>query len=703
MRNRLVAVGMLLAVSAVVMTAGQNGSDLYQQGLAREAAGDIKGAVLIFERIVRDSSANRTITAKALIKLGEWSDLLGQDARSYYERVVREFADQPGQADLVAHARARLATLIPMSASTPAGMILTPLPDLGTAVDLLAVAPDGAKAIVRDNSKGEDIALYDLAKKQKRLLTDPDEGWTDFAVWSPDGQRVAYLLDRARSDVFDLRVTTLDGRSTVVYSTTGLPLQPVGWTPDGSTLIVVVRRPDNTWTLGTVPAAGGRFTPLRSLGWSYNRRDATPRLSPDGRFIAYLEGETGLRDVHVVSLDGREAHRITDHPGDDAAPIWSPDGRRLAFTSNRAGSVALWTVEVKDGKPAGQPVKVKDGMQSARLIDWIARGIFYDQEVTTSDLYTMPIDPVDARPTASPRLIPYSRTGRNLSPAWSPDGRLAFISSTAADVNRRYLVVMAADGGPAREFLIPTTTYFNAQAPYDLRWFGDGRGVGFSGLDSRGAPAVFRLRFDTGEWDTIPIPAKSFTVTEWNRDGSAFYFVRRGSIEPTGGIFERAVTGDSERLAHRAPPDSWISQLQFSPDHKWLAFRVMLNNFTERIAIVDVATGESRELLEVVSNENDPVQLHPVTWTPSGDFVVERMRIETGATETLILPVNGGAARPIAIDTLPPSGRRGGKAPLVARWSPDGRSMVLGRVSRGWETFVIENPLAAARAATASR
>ena len=65
MRIRIVAIGMLLLLSAVLTVAAQSGNDLYQQGLARETAGDIKGAVQIFERIVRDPSSNRARTARA--------------------------------------------------------------------------------------------------------------------------------------------------------------------------------------------------------------------------------------------------------------------------------------------------------------------------------------------------------------------------------------------------------------------------------------------------------------------------------------------------------------------------------------------------------------------------------------------------------------------------------------------------------------
>ena len=714
MRTRIVAIGMLLMMTATLSAAAQSGNDLYQQGLARETAGDIKGAIQVFERIVRDFSSNRTLTARALLQLGRWSELLGQDqARGYYERLIREFADQPEQIDIVAQARSRFAALGKTSgAPMQEAMTLQPLPDLNDG-ELQSVTMDGTKAIIMDFSKGQNVALYDFSKKQIRLLTDLDwtMGWTYNAFFSPDARRVAYLYGKDR--LFELRVTTLEGRSSTVYRSESGPfpyIQPVGWTRDGASLVVVVARLDQTWALGTLPSTGGSFTPLRSLGWAFDYRAAPPRISPDGRFIAYLEGENGLRDVHVVSLDGRDAHRITDHPGDDWAPIWSPDSRYLAFASNRLGSVSLWTVEVKDGKPVGQPVKVKEGMLAARLIDWSERGIFYSQQTNTSDLYTAPMDPLEGRPTGSPQQIPYPRTGRNVSPVWSPDGaQLAFVSSASADPNRRYVVVMSADGGQTREFVIPTTSFENPSSPGDLRWFGDGRGLGFSGRDARGGPAVFRLRLETGEWDTISLSAGEVwrTSTEWNRDGSTLYFARPTSQNP--GIIARSVDGDSQRHVYRSDtPVLNIRSLEFSPNRKWLAFQQWSgaadDTITKRILIVDVATGETRTVLQDVHKSNDSgSQPDLVGWTPSGDLLIKRHANGGAPSDTVIFPVNGDTPRPIKIPAF--AAGSPGETPrnLVAKWSPDGRLMVLSRVSRGWETFVIENPLAAVRPTAVSR
>ena len=698
----------LIAATALALTSSmraQSGHELFQQALSKERAeGKLQEAIALYQRVVEVAAADHALAARALLQLGRCYEQLGNaEARSAYERLIARY---PDQTDLVAQAKTRLTALARTpSSAAPAAMTVQKLSDVDKDGDLLAVSPDESKAIVTDYSKGENLALYDFSRNQTRLLTNLDwsMGWTYFAVWSPDSRRVAYVHSRSENDAWELRVTTLDGQSSLVHRTEGQPIQPVGWTPDGRTLVVVMSRPDKTWAIGTLPATGGPFTPLRSLGWS----DGSPSVSPDGRFIAHLEGEAGQRDVHVVSLDGRAAHRITDHPGDDFTPIWSPDSRHLAFMSTRLGGVSLWTIEVKDGKPVGQPVKMKDGLQSARLVEWTARGIFYHQPINTWDLYTVPMDPIEGRPAGSPRPIPYSRTGRNVSPAWSPDGKsMAFVSSAAAEPNRRYVVVMPADGGQAREFLIPTTAFHYPQSPNDLRWFSDGRGLGFSGTDTRGAPALFRLRLETGEWDVIALTAEQQTTrTEWNRDGSAFYFAR---VFANPGIFERAVNDDAERAVYRlSGPVYAIRPLELSPDRKWLAFQqwpdAKFRFTTAPILVVDVATGEIRTILEGVSDVADSSPPTLLGWTPSGDLLVLMRRSEAGF-EFQLVPVNGDAPRSFAIPAFGGGGSGEIKADLIAKLSSDGRTMVLGRVSRaGGGAFVIEHPLAAVRAATASR
>ena len=149
-----------------------------------------------------------------------------------------------------------------------------------------------------------------------------------------------------------------------------------------------------------------------------------------------------------------------------------------------------------------------------------------------------------------------------------------------------------------------------------------------------------------------------------------------------------------------------IRSLEFSPDRKWLAFREVIGRSQQkgiwRILIVDVEKHETRTLLEDVLDLNDSSAsaANIQGWTPSGDLLIRR-RGTGRVAEIPIVPVNGGPPRSIAIPTFAPSAPGDLESDLIVKWSPDGRSMVLARVNRGRETFVIENPLAAVRVTTA--
>jgi Tol biopolymer transport system component len=722
MQIRLVATHAAIVIAAALALSSsitaQSGHELFQQALSKERAeGKLQDAIALYQRIIDVAGTDHGLAARALLQLGRCYEALGNtEARAAYERLIARY---PDQTELVAQARARLTALVRTASSTgtPVSMTIQALPDVREMT--LAVTSDASKAIVWDLSKGQNLALHDFSNRQRRLLTDLEwsMGLIGFPVWSPDGRRVAYQQNTFRPGS-ELRVTTLDGRSSVVHHVDVYGgVQPVGWTPDGATLIAVVGRPDKTWAVGTLPAIGGEFTPLRSFGWTYNPRDGSPSVSPDGRFIAYLEGDRGVRDVHVVSLDGRHAYRLTADPSDDFAPVWSPDSRHLAFKSNRLGSVSVWILEVKDGQPVGQAVKLKDRMDSTQVIDWTERGIVYVESFATSDLFTVPMDPVEGRPTGSPSPISYWRTGHNVSPVWSPDGdRLAFVSSTPAEPNRRFVVVLPREGGQAREFLIPTTSW---PSQPDLRWFGDGRGLGLLGQDTRGALVIFRLRLDTGDWDTTPFSGKEAPLplmrTEWNHDGGRFYLTRPSlGGGRDGGIFERGLNDDAERIVYRAEPRSAIVALQFSPDRKSLAFSQSQhegNTTTISIITLHVETGEARSVLvERIAGSDGLQEVHLLGWTPSGDLLVHKLSgtmaqrlAGNGGSETIVVPVNGGAPRSFAIPRIGTTGRAETSRQIVAKWSPDGRTMVVGRAGRGGETFIIENPLAGVRTTTASR
>ena len=68
-----------------------------------------------------------------------------------------------------------------------------------------------------------------------------------------------------------------------------------------------------------------------------DRRPALARISPDGRWVAFMDGAT--QELYVRSLGGAGALQVTDGSG-FAAPTWGPDSRHLYYCTGHGWAVA---------------------------------------------------------------------------------------------------------------------------------------------------------------------------------------------------------------------------------------------------------------------------------------------------------------------------------------------------------------------------
>jgi len=106
---------------------------------------------------------------------------------------------------------------------------------------------------------------------------------------------------------------------------------------------------------------GSRTVQLTALG-SYS---GTPRWSPDSSQIAFDTRVNGNADICVVSADSGRVRQLTREPSDELVPSWSRDGKWIYFISNRSGLDQLWKMPV-DGGPAIQITRggAADGIES---------------------------------------------------------------------------------------------------------------------------------------------------------------------------------------------------------------------------------------------------------------------------------------------------------------------------------------------------
>ncbi len=113
-------------------------------------------------------------------------------------------------------------------------------------------------------------------------------------------------------------------------------------TPDGSTIIFSYE--SDLWK---VPSNGGNATRLTAMQGAETR----PRVSPDGKWLAFSATEGGNNDVYVMPLDGGLIRQLTYHSSSDQVESWSWDSKKIYFESGQQNGGTTYTVTLDGGTP----------------------------------------------------------------------------------------------------------------------------------------------------------------------------------------------------------------------------------------------------------------------------------------------------------------------------------------------------------------
>ena len=191
---------------------------------------------------------------------------------------------------------------------------------------------------------------------------------------------------------------------------------------------------------------------------------ARPRLSPDGRRVAYFSAEGVTASVWVYDLARETRTRL----GDDESnwPVWSPDGRQLVFTLARN-----------------------------RLAQRSADGT----------------GPAIQLPAQAPNISPWD---------WSADGRILYQSQdsvTGFDLSFLQKAESADGGWESQPFLASPSSERHG------RFSPDGRYVAYAS-DESGRPEVYVQSFPGGGVRTT-ISTRGGSAPIWGRDGKALFYV----------------------------------------------------------------------------------------------------------------------------------------------------------------------------------
>jgi TolB protein len=260
--------------------------------------------------------------------------------------------------------------------------------------------------------------------------------------------------------------------------------------------------------------------------------------SPAGRRIAYAGFDADVQGgdrLFVVNADGTGWRRPLTDGGDDWTLAWSPDGSALAFDRNYDGPNWIYVVRA-------------DGRRERR--------------VSRVDEY---------------------------HPAWSPEGRIAYVTTRGVwvmdpDGRRKQLLARARiriDGYPTRS---------------PVAWSPDGRRVAFTtgtALWVMSADGSGRRRVSAAGPSAGPV---------WSPDSTYIALTYGGEI-----FVAEVATGDIRNLTDNNPiGDEWPT---WSPDGKAIAF-VSNRDGVSEIYVMSAGGGSARNISHTAGADSSP------TWSP---------------------------------------------------------------------------------------
>ena len=662
----------------------QTGHDLLQQALVMEQAeGNLQAAIQLYEQIVRDFAADRTLAARALLQMGQCYEKLGsQEAERAYQTVVRDFADQ---VDLVALARQKLAQLREPEPALPESAIVARQiwggryaegPDGGPDASG-GPSPDGRYLAYVDWRSG-DVALRDLVTGESRRLTNDgmiDQGVYAFAAaFSPDGRYVAYAWvpeeNDERGGMHELRVLGLDGTPPrVLYRDLDWGGN-FAWSRDGMRIATFQANTDGGLDLFTVSAEDGSTTPLKHFDESFSPGMC---FSPDDRYVALevpVGGNLSRRDIWFVATDGSgESSPLVEHPADDRPVGWFPGTQEMLFVSDRSGTRDLWAVEVVGREVRGSARPVHRNVGDLWPLGFSRDGTLFHAVYTLRhhtfvapfEIETGEIDLAGAIPVL----------GDNISPSWSPSGEyLALVRQDQVETppwRREFLVVHNLRTGEERRLAPDIDLGFPR-----LQWSPDGRSILFGGMEWQTSerPTLYRVDVASGETTTLvelqgTLPrGASGAGAVWTADGQGIVYAYQGrlALRELASGQETELYRD-EKLAGRL--------LALSPDGEWVAFGVGTSELHEmgtptiqdsgRFLMVHIESGEVREL----ANADWSGQVRGIDWTADGEHLVFWVTGSGNGATFLRVPRTGGMPRelwttdePIDLIAVHPHGGR---------------------------------------------
>lgn len=362
--------------------------------------------------------------------------------------------------------------------------------------------------------------------------------------------------------------------------------------PDGKTLVFSYE--GDLWQS---PVEGGLAKRITAM----EGQEHHPRISPDGKWLAFTSEQYGNADIFLMPISGGEVRQLTFHESSDQVEQWSWDSQTIYFTSNRYNRITTYTLPINGGTPKrlfghyfNNIHNVAEHPGSGEIFfneTWESSNFVHRQRYKGA--YNPDVKSYNPKTGAFKQYTDYE--GKDMAVTIDRNGKIYFLSDEHRDVYNLYEL----DGDTKKRL---TNFDTPAYSPF---------------VSADGSSVVFRRdyqiwRYDTKSKKSAVVPIRIVrnqtlarqqdfkvqgNITDFDvaMDGKKMAFVSRGEL------FVSDIKGQFIRQIETAS-DGRVSEVYWMKDNKNLLFNQTAAGYQNWFTISADGSGEATQLTRDPAN-----------------------------------------------------------------------------------------------------